>query len=615
MKQHIIYLLLLAIISFESYSQSIDEIRTSGSYNWGIGIGSNYNQARRNALENLTESISLHIKSEFEQIVEETNDDVDEYSKSVVTSYSSAVINQYEEKVIKEEPGDVEVLVYITREDLQEVFKQRELIISDFINQGVRAENEQRISDALRYYYWALVLTRSHPDNSKLRHDFCGSFDQPVMIGLYDRINRIFSMLRFNITSVTQQDEPPQKQLHLSITFQDKPVQDLDYTYWVGDGYSGQISIRDGRGIAILDGQAAREMSILRLRIEYQYNNKAHLEPEVKLMMESVIIPYFERAEVRIALDDTPAQQPDLEDKPESTATRGFAHIESNMPEYSTFENSIEQVNTAIRTRNHQMAKPFFTPEGFEMYSKLIANGRVTILDQQSDTLKILSFNNETMVRSVPMLFTFQNNREKFIEHVVFTFNDENKINNISFSLGQVAINDILTMPDGFGALKEKYFLIQFMENYKTAYSLKRADYLEAIFDENALIIVGNVVKRAPQPADKVNLMYGNLSNEEVEYIVLSKSEYMQRLSRVFSRNEFINIHFEDNQIRKTQRDDKIYGIQIAQHYHSSTYADKGYLFLMIDLNDTLQPRIYVRSWQPEKNPDGSIFGLEDFRF
>jgi hypothetical protein len=89
----------------------------------------------------------------------------------------------------------------------------------------------------------------------------------------------------------------------------------------------------------------------------------------------------------------------------------------------------------------------------------------------------------------------------------------------------------------------------------------------------------------------------------------------MERMKRVFGRNEFINIHFEDNQIRKTQRDDKIYGIQIAQYYHSSTYADKGYLFLMIDLNDTLQPKIYVRSWQPHKNPDGSIFGLENFRF
>jgi hypothetical protein len=33
----------------------------------------------------------------------------------------------------------------------------------------------------------------------------------------------------------------------------------------------------------------------------------------------------------------------------------------------------------------------------------------------------------------------------------------------------------------------------------------------------------------------------------------------------------------------------------------------------MIDLNDSINPKIYVRTWQPEKNEDGSIFGLSDF--
>ncbi len=601
--------LAVLILSVSGTAQTFQEIRTSGNYNWGIGVGSNYSHARRNALESLTESISVHIKSEFEHIIKETNDNVDEYAKSVVTSYSSAVINNYEERVLKEEQGNVEVLVFITKKNLQEVFKQREQIIGDFILQGVRAESEFRISDALRYYYWALVLTRSHPDNSKLRHNFSSQQDEPVMIGLYDRINRIFSLLKFDIVSVTEQQEPKQKQFHLNITYRNNPVTDLDYTYWVGDGYSSQISIRDGRGIAIIEGQAASELTNLRLRVEYQYNNKAHLEPEVKLMMESVTLPYFERAEVRIPL--SVSQNP----KVATSASRAFTNIESNMPEYAIFENALKEVSTAIRTRNHLMAKPLFTSEGFEIYTKLINNGRVSILDQQLDTLKIIRFGNETMVRFVPMLFSFHNNRNRFIENVVFTFNSDNKISNVSFALGQIATNDILNKPTGFGTLEEKYFLIQFMENYKTAYALKRLDYLEAIFDENALIIVGNVVKRTEEPTDRVKLMYGNLSNEEVEYIVLSKGEYMERLKRVFGRNEFINIHFEDNQVRKTQRDDKIYGIQIAQHYHSSTYADKGYLFLMIDLNDTLQPKIYVRSWQPQKNPDGSIFGLEDFRF
>ncbi len=599
-------------------AQTLDQIRNSGLYYYGIGEGPNLFTARNQARASLSESISVRIKSEFEHVTQETNDDIDSYTTGVVSSYSTAVLGRQEERVLREEPGHVEVLVFITRKSMEELFRQREQLIRDFIRQASRAAEDRRIADALRYYYWALVLTRSHPDNHKLRHVFEGSEDEPMMMGLYDRINRIFSFIRMDIRTITEAETPFRRNIHLNITYRDQPVQDLDYSYWVGDGYSAMVTARDGMGIALLEGEFARGADNLRLRIEYQYDNKAHLEPEVKAMMESVVVPYFARAEKRIALSDAslspvkPAAEVALnviapEDAVEIIDTRAMA--------YHTYQQTINQVVNAIRTGNHQAVKKHFTPEGFEMYQKLIASGRAMILDHHLDTLRMMRVGNETMVRSVPMLFSYHHNRHRFIENVVFDFNEEHKISSLSFSLGEVAINDILRRPETFGSDEEKYLLIRFMENYKTAFALKRIDYLEAIFDENALIIVGNVVKRASEPLENVAGMYGSLTSEEVEYIRLSKSEYMERLRRNFSRNEFINIHFEDNQVRKTQRDDKIYGIQIAQHYHSSTYADKGYLFLMIDLNDSLNPRIYVRTWQPEKNPDGSIYGLEDFRF
>ena len=146
------------------------------------------------------------------------------------------------------------------------------------------------------------------------------------------------------------------------------------------------------------------------------------------------------------------------------------------------------------------------------------------------------------------------------------------------------------------------------MEYYKTAYCLKKIDFVQNVFADNALIIIGNVLKQ-----DKpIENMYQKLDN--VEYIRLTKQEYIERLKHVFYSNEFVNVNFEKSIVKKVNGDDKIYGIQIAQNYWSSNYADKGYLFLMIDLNDPQQPRIYVRSWQPQKNPDGSIIGLEDFQ-
>jgi hypothetical protein len=601
-------LILYCFITCPAYSQSIDYIRNSGEYYFGIGSGTNYAEARRNALENLTESISVEIKSSFEQVVIQTGDDLEHYARSVVNTYSSARIQDYSEREIKAGPP-VELILFVSKTDYYAIFRQMEQTISDFIFSAHRAENELRISDALRYYYWALVLARSHPENLQLRHKFELTELESLMRGLEDRINRIFSMLRFEVSSVVESEDPLRKQIHLAITFNNRPVSDLDYAYFMGDGFSGLISARNGMGVAMLDGQAAREFEQLRIMVQYEYANKADLEPGVNAMFRNVKTPLFDRAEIRIRLNkETQAVSGML------TPMR-FAVVGSREPGYSQYKEVVNAVAEAIKNKNHNEVRHLFTDQGYDIYKNLIASGNVNILDSRHDTLRIVRVGNETMVRSIPMLFAFNNNRERFIENVVFTFNHEHQINSLSLALGDVAINDILSKPTGFGSLEEKYFLIRFMEDYKTAYSLKRLDYIQAIFDDNALIIVGNVVKKSDEPVEQVRNMYGSLSNEQIEYIWLSKSEYIERLQRVFNRNEFINIRFEDNEVRKTETDDRIYGIQIAQHYYSSTYADKGYLFLMIDLKDTLNPKIYVRTWQPEKNPDGSIFGLHDFRF
>ncbi|MFW5757656.1 MAG: hypothetical protein ACOCYO_03140 [Bacteroidota bacterium] len=593
--------------------QSVDYIRTSGEYYFGIGNGKNYQQARRTALELLSESISVQIQSEFKQVVEETGEDVNIYTQSVVNTYSTSVINRYDDKLIKEEPGDVDVMVYVLKSEMQAAFRQRVQMIEDFILLAVKATDQLRIADALRYYYWGLVLARSHPDNTKLRSTFGGDIELPLMLELTDRINNIFSQLSVEVSRIDETEKPSGRNLYLNITYDGSPVQDLDYYYFVGDGYSGLYSANNGKGFAEFYGPTSKDLNRLRMRIEYQYHNKADLAPEVKLMLENVEIPYFKRAEFIIDLDEkklpSPSTKPvttQLNQEPESTYSVG---------EYNFYEHTVRKISNAIETSDHESLVGLFTPRGYSMYEKLIANGQVKVLGLSNDSLKMIKVGNEIMVRSVPMLFSFDNNSEKFIENVVFTFDEQKKVNGIAYSLTDIAIDDILSKPESFGSEEEKYFLIKFMEDFKTAYSLKRLDYLDAIFDENALIIVGNVVKRSQDPVENVQSMYGNLSDEEIEYIRLSKKDYIDRLQMIFRRNEFINIRFEDNKVKKTQKDDKIYGIQINQYYYSSTYADKGYLFLMIDLNDTLNPKVYVRTWQPKKNPDGSIYGLGDFRF
>lgn len=64
--------------------------------------------------------------------------------------------------------------------------------------------------------------------------------------------------------------------------------------------------------------------------------------------------------------------------------------------------------------------------------------------------------------------------------------------------------------------------------------------------------------------------------------------------------------------MRKMNGGGELYAIQIAQDYYSSSYGDKGYLFLMVDINDPENPIIKVRTWQPDKDPNFGLYGPGD---
>ena len=202
------------------------------------------------------------------------------------------------------------------------------------------------------------------------------------------------------------------------------------------------------------------------------------------------------------------------------------------------------------------------------------------------------------------MSFSFKNNHRTFVEDVVFRLNREGKIDELSFGLNKTAVDDIMNQTAWGDTARQ--VLINFLENYKTAYALKRLEYIHSIFSDDALIITGSVLK---------NSGYGEkqlLNKRLVRYTMQSKEEYIKKLNHIFKSNEFVNLRFADNQVRKSGVGGEIYGIQIKQDYFSSSYGDTGYLFLMVDLNNPQEPLIHVRTWQPEKDPN---FGLIDLSY
>lgn len=150
--------------------------------------------------------------------------------------------------------------------------------------------------------------------------------------------------------------------------------------------------------------------------------------------------------------------------------------------------------------------------------------------------------------------------------------------------------------------------ILNYCEHLRTAYTSKDIDFLRQVFSDEALIIVGNVVKASKES--------GKLSaDSRVSYALHTKRDYLSRLSKVFAVNKQVDVKFSDFRIMRHPTKDGIYGVSLRQRYHSDRYADDGYLFLLWDFTNTSMPLIHVRTWQPSATVSGSdgVVDISDF--
>lgn len=197
-------------------------------------------------------------------------------------------------------------------------------------------------------------------------------------------------------------------------------------------------------------------------------------------------------------------------------------------------------------------------------------------------------------------------------QYLVFTLNPEGMIAGVRFAMELTHYRHIVEEGERLKDFAFRQQILQFIEVFRTAYNRKDLDYLKKIYSDDALIIVGRVIKARPDLPDMLEQSY--LGQDKIEFIRTSKANYIRNLARVFQCNAFVKVVFDSIGVLQHDSINKIYGVTLRQEWHSSTYSDLGWVFLMIDFRDEEQPIIHVRSWQPEKFPDGSVLGLYDFK-
>lgn len=198
-------------------------------------------------------------------------------------------------------------------------------------------------------------------------------------------------------------------------------------------------------------------------------------------------------------------------------------------------------------------------------------------------------------------------------QDLVLQFNQEGALVNVSVAIETHNYNQVILKGHSVDDMTQRQIILDFVENFRTAYNRKDWDYLNMVYSNDALIITGREIKKKEK--DYGNAMLSSLGAQKFEYQVQSKAQYMEKLKGIFKKNKCINIKFEEVTVARHPKRNKIYGVTLKQHWNTSTYNDVGYLFLMINFENGLNPTIEVRTWQPDKFEGREIARSEVFSF
>lgn len=607
-------LLLISLVSlgFTSNSQNFaenrskaDNLKSDANYYWGESDDcKSKRRADDDAMKKMIQNISDD--SSLQNLFFPDSEDEDVQRERVIETFADDIKRSSDDIILNDAEGAVKVFRYISKSDFNAMCEKREKLIIDYINQGRSAE-EQLICDvALRYYYWALMLCYSHPDGENLYYyDTEMDYEDQTYRWLQDKIESLLS----EIVVVPHRGEgSSENEFVFGVNLYGNSVSSLAFEY--NDG-NGTVSASVNNGICHIQ-LADSDMGDVILVIDIENRDAAKnlaveaytimnvLDEHIDFPSSRKVVPTSNAQKVR-NIDEMKVYADDVQE----TMAKTESFMDSLRTSEDRYSHIMKAVEMAINSHDSELAKQYFTPDGYVMFRDMLNSGKCKIIATPS--YKYLNFKDEVICRSIPMQFDFANH-VSLIREVTFRIeNSSMLISSLSFRLTDIAEGQILSK-DRWSE-DARLTLMNFLEDYQTAYALKRREYLNQIFSDNALIIIGSVFKETKK-SDNINLR----EDMKVKYDTVSKSQFISRLIRTFDNNEFVNLRFTDTQFNLVNGINNVVGVEVKQEYTSSNYGDTGYLFLMVDLRYE-KPIIHVRTWQPKETSVDDKIDANSFMF
>lgn len=586
------------------------------------GNGETYEEAFKNALQNLSAQIYSRVESQSLSKIVSTNTSgkiTEEVSFTSDFKSTTTLDLTGHQTLLIEMPNKKNkrytIFAYIDAKKAKEILEEQKRVeeeerlrreekfkndVNFYYNEGLHSLSELSIGNALKFFYCGYIL--SSGSEATIERNSSIQPAEAVFTQLLDE-----TLNGISIVCESEEEEHIDKYQtsytkHLGFYYGNplKKLDGLDFKYNDGNTYINGARVRDG----ISTAELRYNLDHFDLQCIYQCSSN-ELPNQIQEILESKLVKPLSfssadkvvqcQIETNVAAPSVPKVE--LADEPAPVQSLS---LEYDTLRYDSLTNIMYAVEKAIRNKDYSTVEPYFTDNGLDCFDKLVRYGNASIIGVPAN-YDFIRFGELVICRSIAMQFRFKNNK-KFVENVTFRFNNDNKIESLAFTLTETAQHDILDNEDW--SQNSKITLLSFMEDYQTAYALGRIEYLEQIFSENALIISGyKVMKKNSDDGIKLR-NYTRLDT-------LSKSQYMAKLRRHFNTKEYINLNFTETNFDQASGMDDFFGIRVRQEYYSSNYGDVGYLFLLVDLREDL-PVIHVRAWQEDRLPLGQLFSLKN---
>ena len=620
---------MLILLSMMAQAQNIEANRKTMNkiimdtehYHHATAVADSFDLAINDAVAMLASQIMTNVRSEASSVIMEQNLNGEisgsSYFSNVIKTFTDVRLTDYHVLMVGKPTKKTKTytaFVYISSERVSEIIeelkqaeieaaiereKQLKNDINFYYDEGLRAINDIRIGDALKYFYWGYLI----------------SSDTKMVLERNEKkqpADAVFSLLldqtlsNINIICEGQKEERINE-------FQSLYVKQLGFYYKTGDNSYKRITCLDFKyhnGNTYVEGPRVRDgVSVAELHYDLDHTNLHCIynydSSETPLQLQEMVKDKknktFASADKYVIFDNTQKEEiaSIMEPPTVSTYIAETPLPNNDTTRIDTLRNIMFDIEDAIRNKRYGSVANHFTIDGYECFNKLIRYGNASIIGEPQ--YDFITFGHLIICRSITMQFRFRNNK-KFVENVVSRFNEDDKIESLAFALTDVAEHDIMDNEDW--KRDSKLTLMSFMEDYQTAYALGRIDYLERIFSENALIISGYKVLTKVS-SDGIKL------RGYTHYDTLSKSQYMAKLRRHFKTKEYINLNFTETDFSQAWSTEDFFGIRVRQEYFSNNYGDVGYLFLLVDLREE-DPVIHIRAWQDDKLPIDQLFSLKD---